>query len=70
MRQFWIGRAGKMALLNAEPADYPAGFRFTNDLHWLVRMQKTGAGESTLCLYTTGPSGFAPMTKGPIGDLA
>ena len=53
-----------------EPADYPAGFRFTNDLKWLVRMQKTGSGESTLYLYRLGPQGFVPATKKPLGDLA
>ena len=53
-----------------EPADYPAGFRFTNDLKWLVRMQKTGSGESTLYLYRLGPQGFVPATKKPLGELA
>jgi len=68
--QFWIRRDGTLTLLNKEPADYPAGFRFTNDLQWLVRMQKTGSGESTLYLYKSGPKGFVPATKQPIGDLA
>jgi hypothetical protein len=54
----------------SEPADYPAGFRFTNDLKWLVRMQKTGSGESTLYLYRLDPQGFVPATKKPLGDLA
>jgi hypothetical protein len=70
MWQFWIRREGTMTLLNAEPADYPAGFRFTNDLRWLVQMQKTGAGYSTIYLYEWGPKGFAPTTKKPVGDLA
>ena len=68
--QFWIRREGTMTLLNAEPAGYPAGFRFTNDLHWLVRMQKTGAGYATLYLYKSGAKGFVPATRRPIGDLA
>jgi hypothetical protein len=53
--QFWTRREGTLNLLDPEPADYPAGFRFTNDLKWLVRMQKTGSGESTLYLYRPGP---------------
>jgi hypothetical protein len=43
--QFWVRRQGTFAPLDPEPAGYPAGFRFTNDLKWVVRMQKTGAGE-------------------------
>jgi hypothetical protein len=70
MWQFWIRREGTMTLLNAEPAGYPAGFRFTNDLRWLVQMQKTGAGYATLYLYKSGAKGFVPATKEPIGDLA
>src|ERR1700751_2403752 len=41
--QFWIRRGDKVSLLDPEPAGYPAGFRFTNDSKWLVRMQKTGS---------------------------
>jgi hypothetical protein len=68
--QFWVRREGTFTLLDPEPAGYPAGFRFTNDLKWLVRMQKTGSGESTLYLYRLGPQGFVPATKEPLGDLA
>jgi len=68
--QFWIRRSDTLTLLNAEPSDYPAGFRFTNDLQWLVRMQKTGSGESTLYLYRSSPQGFVEATKKPLGDLA
>src|SRR5215468_12075145 len=39
--QSWVRRQGAFTLLDPELADYPAGFRFTNDLKWLVRMQKT-----------------------------
>jgi hypothetical protein len=70
MWQFWIRRQDTMTLLNKEPAEYPAGFRFTADKQWLVRMQKTGSGESTLYLYKSGPQGFVPATREPIGDLA
>jgi hypothetical protein len=66
--QFWVRREGTFTQLDPVPADYPAGFRFTNDLQWLVRTQKTGSGESTLYLYRLGPQGSA--TKKPLGDLA
>ena len=52
--QFWtFGKSGKPAsLLNrnedADLAGYPAGFRFSPDSQWLVRMQKLGAGYQTL----------------------
>lgn len=68
--QFWIRRSDTLTLLNKEPSDYPAGFRFTNDLQWLVRMQKTGSGESTIYLYRSSPNGFVEATKKPLGDLA
>ena len=35
--QFWVRRKDSFTLLDEQP-DYPAGFRFTNDLKWLVRM--------------------------------
>lgn len=50
--------------------DYPAGFRFTNDLHYLVRTQKTGSGEATLYLYRLGKQGFESATAKPLGELA
>jgi hypothetical protein len=68
--QFWARGQDKLTLLEPEQADYPAGFRFTNDSRWLVRMQKTGSGESTLYLYRLGPQGFVPATKKPLADLA
>ncbi len=68
--QFWVRREGTFTLLDPKPADYPAGFRFTQDLKWLVRIQKTGSGESTIYLYHLGPQGFVAATKKPLGDLA
>jgi hypothetical protein len=68
--QFWVRRADKSALLEAEPADYPAGFRFTNDSRWVVRTQKTGAGYADLYLYRLGPDGFAAATEKPLSELA
>jgi hypothetical protein len=68
--QFWVRRQGTFTLLDPEPADYPAGFLFTNDLKWIVREQKTGSGESTLYLYRLAPQGYVPANKKPLGDLA
>ncbi len=68
--QFWVRRQGTLTLLDPEPAQYPAGFRFTNDLQWIVRGQKTGSGESTLYLYRLTPQGYVRASKKPLGDLA
>ena len=68
--QYWVRRQGTFTLLDPEPADYPAGFRFTNDLKWIVRGQKTGSGESTLYLYRLAPHGYVPASEKPLGDLA
>lgn len=68
--QFWVRRQGALSLLEPKPADYPAGFRFTNNSRWVVRMQKAGAGYADLYLYRLGPSGFAAATKKPLSDLA
>jgi hypothetical protein len=68
--QFWARRSDSMALLGPEQEDYAAGFRFTADSHWLVRMQKTGSGEASLYLYKLGPQGFVAATRKPLSDLA
>jgi len=68
--QFWARGQGTFTLLGPEQADYPAAFRFTSDLKWIVRLQKTGSGEQTLYLYRLGPKGFVAATKQPLGDLA
>jgi hypothetical protein len=68
--QFWARRGDKLTLLKPEQPDYAASFRFTNDSQWLVRMQKTGAGEGSLYLYHLGPQGFVAATRKPLGDLA
>jgi hypothetical protein len=51
-------------------AGYAAGFRFSPDSQWLVRMQKLAAGYSTLVLYRRKGYQFIPATKKPLGDLA
>jgi hypothetical protein len=53
-----------------EPPEYPAGFRFSRDSRWLVRMQKVAAGESTLFLYKREGITYVPATRKPLGDLA
>jgi len=68
--QFWVRRQGSFTLLDPRPADYPADFLFTNDLKWIVRLQKIGSGTSTLYLYRLTPQGYAPTSKKSLGDLA
>jgi hypothetical protein len=68
--QFWVRRQGALTLLDPEPAGYPADFIFTNDLKWIVRVQKIGSGTSTLYLYRLTPQGYAPASKKPLGVLA
>ena len=53
-----------------EVAGYAAGFRFSPDSQWLVRMQKQGAGYQTLFLYRRQGYQFSPTTAKPLGDLA
>ena len=68
--QFWARRQGAFTRLGPDQDDYAADFRFTNDLKWIIRIQKTGAGESTLYLYRLGPQGYVAASKEPLGDLA
>jgi hypothetical protein len=68
--QLWARHQDKLSPLKPEQSDYPAGFRFTNDSQWLVRMQKTGAGYASLYLYHLGRQGFVAATPKPLGDLA
>src|ERR1700737_4093200 len=51
-------------------AGYAAGFRFSPNSQWLVRMQKLGAGYQTLFLYRRKGYQFSPVTAKPLGDLA
>jgi hypothetical protein len=61
-------------LLNADEdkdlAGYPAGFRFSPNSQWLVRMQGTGAGFATLLLYQRDGNRFVAATEKPLGELA
>ena len=74
--QFWtFDRDHRHAFLlnpaeGVDLAGYPAGFRFGPDSQWLVRMQKLGAGYSTLFLYRRTGYQFLPATTKPLGELA
>jgi len=74
--QFWtFDRDHRHAFLlnpgeNDELAGYQAGFRFSPNSQWLVRMQKQGAGYQTLFLYRRNGYQFSAATTKPLGDLA
>ena len=74
--QFWTFDSGRRHafLLNPgegdDQAGYEAGFRFSPDSKWLVRMQKQGAGYQTLFLYRRNGYQFSSATTKPLGDLA
>src|SRR3954449_3712080 len=68
--QFWVRWQDTFTLLDPEPAGYAAGFVFTSDLKWIVRVQKTGSGELTLHLYRRTPQGYSSAGRKPLGDLA
>jgi hypothetical protein len=74
--QFWTfdGKHQNGALLNRDEdtdlAGYPAGFRFSPNSQWLVRMQKLGAGYHTLFVYRRTGDQFSPATPKPLGDMA
>jgi hypothetical protein len=76
LHQFWTfdGDHRHAFLLNPgeddDVAGYAAGFRFSPDSQWLVRMQKQGAGYQTLFLYRRNGYRFSPATTKPLGDLA
>jgi hypothetical protein len=67
--QAWARHGDEMTELKPEQ-DYPAGFRFTNDSRWLVRMQKTGSGSQDLHLYRAEKGTFVGATKRSLSDLA
>jgi len=74
--QFWIfdkNRKNAFFLNRDEDknlAGYPAGFRFSPNSQWLVRMQGTGAGFQTLLLYKRDGNRFVTATGKPLGELA
>ena len=67
--QVWARRGDQMTELKPEQL-YPAGFRFTSDSQWLVRMQKTGSGEQDLFLYHLENGAFVSATRTSLSDLA
>ena len=74
--QFWTFDSGRRHAFLLNPgedddvAGYAAGFRFSPDSQWLVRMQKLGSGSQTLFLYRRNGYQFSAATKKPLGDLA
>ncbi|MBR0845834.1 hypothetical protein JQ607_37060 [Bradyrhizobium liaoningense] len=67
--QVWARHGEQMTELKPEQG-YGAGFRFTSDSQWLVRMQKTGSGEQDLYLYRSEKGAFVSATKKSLSDLA
>jgi hypothetical protein len=67
--QVWARRGEQMTELKPQQG-YGAGFRFTPDSQWLVRMQKTGSGEQDLFLYHVENGAFASATRKSLSDLA
>jgi hypothetical protein len=62
--KMWLreNQTNNRSLLNpSEDTPYAAGFRFTPNSQWLVRMQKIGAGWSTLLLYHREGNRFVPV---------
>jgi hypothetical protein len=76
LHQFWTfdDKHGHPSLLNGgettDLAGYPAGFRFSANSQWLVRMQKTGAGFQELFLYRRNGSEFSSATPKPLSEMA
>jgi hypothetical protein len=76
LHQFWAFDSDHQhgSLLNLDEgtdlAGYPAGFRFSPDSQWLVRMQKLRAGYQTLFLYRRDHLRLTSATAKPLGDLA
>jgi len=75
LHQFWTFDAKQHGshLNRGEGVDlagYRAGFHFSPDSQWLVRMQKLGAGYHTLLLYRRDGNRFSPATAKPLGDMA
>jgi hypothetical protein len=74
--QFWTfdDKREHPSLLNpgegTEFASYPAGFRFSANSQWLVRMQKTGSGAQDLFLYRRNGFEFSSATKKPLSEMA
>jgi hypothetical protein len=52
-----------------DDARYPAGFRFSRNSQWVVRMQKLGSGTHTLFLYRRNGFRFTEATPKPLGEM-
>jgi hypothetical protein len=51
-------------------AGYPAGFRFSPNSQWVVRLQKIGSGTQTLFLYRRNGLQFSEATPKPLAEMA
>jgi len=76
LHRFWTfdDKHRNASVLNGDEsidlAGYPAGFRFSADSQWLVRMQKTGAGFQDLFLYRRNGFEFSSATPKPLSEMA
>src|SRR5437764_4123605 len=76
LHQFWTfdDKHQRPSLLNGgettDLAGYPAGFRFSPDSQWLVRMQKTGSGSQDLLLYRRNGFAFSSATPKSLSGMA
>jgi len=76
LHQFWTfdDKHQNPSLLNGgettNTAGYPAGFRFSANSQWLVRMQKVGSGAQDLFLYRRNGFAFSSATPKSLSDMA
>jgi len=76
LHQFWTfdDKHQNASLLNGgettDKAGYPAGFRFSPNSQWLVRMQKVGSGAQDLFLYQRNGFAFSSATPKPLSEMA
>jgi hypothetical protein len=74
--EFWAfdAKHERGVLLNPgedmDVAGYPAGFRFSPNSQWVVRMQKIGSGTQTMFLYRRNGLDFSAGTPKPLGEMA
>src|ERR1700754_2955567 len=74
--QFWTFDRDRRHVFLLNPgeghdlAGYAAGFRFSPDSQWLVRMQKLGAGYQDLFLYRRSGFEFSAATPKPLSEMA
>jgi hypothetical protein len=70
MWRSWARRGNTLTLLGPEQLDFTGEFHFTSNAQWIARVQKTGAGTSSLYLYRWTGKGYVAATKAPLSELA